>query len=97
MGSRQKTYAVAFALLLTGCGTKAPEATNEYAIALAAIEPSWMDECQGLGDKPDRAVGTLLQDFVELTKVAVPCRVNHNALREYLQPLIDKAKAGESK
>lgn len=94
MGSRQKTYAVAFTLLLTGCGSRPVEQPNEYAVALANVEPSWLVECQGLGDKPDRAVGTLLQDFVDLTKVAVPCREDHNALLKYLQPLIDKAKAG---
>ena len=97
MGSRQKTYAVAFALLLAGCSTKAPEPVNEHALALANVDAAWLAECQGLGDKPDRAVGTLLQDFVDLTKVAVPCREDHNALVQYLKPLIDKAKAGDTK
>lgn len=99
MGSRPQTHAVMallfIGLSLTGCGTKPPEPTNEYKIALQGLDASWLVKCQGLEDIPDRKVGTLLQDFVDLTKVAVPCRADHNALLDYLKPLIDKAKAGE--
>lgn len=99
MGSRAKTYAIALltfiAVSLTGCGGQPVQPPNEYRIALAQLNTSWLDVCRGLGDIPDRAVGTLLQDFVDLSGVAAPCRADHNALVEYLTPLIEKARAGE--
>jgi hypothetical protein len=99
MGSCQKPYALIglllIALSLTGCPFNPVKPANEYQIALQELDVSWLDECRGLGDVSDRKVGTLLQDFTDLSGVAAPCRLNHNALVEYLRPIIEKAKAGE--
>lgn len=98
MGSRTKTYAViALAIVaasVVGCDRHRVQPPNEYRIALQELDTAWLAECRGLGDLPDRAVGTLLQDFVDLSGVAAPCRADHNALVEYLKPLVEKAKAG---
>lgn len=100
MGSRQKTHAIAgllfIALSVSGCAQAPVPPPNEYKIALQELDTSWLDECQGLGDKPDRKVGSLLADFTTLAPLASICRTNHNALVEYLKPLIEKAKAGDS-
>jgi hypothetical protein len=93
MGRSTQAYAmILIALSLAGCCKDYVEPPNEYRIALQELDTAWLAECQGLGDLPDRSVGTLLQDFVDLTKVATPCRADHNALVRYLGPLIQKAK-----
>jgi hypothetical protein len=100
MGSCQKSYAIAglliIALSLTGCPSNPVQPANEYKLALEQADPAWFDECQGLGDITDRKVGTLLQDFTDLSGLAAPCRADHNALVRYLKPFMEKAKAGES-
>jgi len=95
MESRTRAYALILLLALTGCAGRATEVTppNEYEVALQELDTQLIKRCQGLGDLPDTAVGSLLQDFVNLSAVATPCRANHNALVDYLTPLIEKAKA----
>lgn len=99
MGSCQKPHALMsvlfIALSLAGCGSKPVPPPNEYRIALQELDSAWLTECLGLGDIPDRRVGTLLQDFTDLVSVAAPCRADHNALVQYLKPLVEKAKSGK--
>lgn len=99
MGSCQKSYALVGLLIiglsLTGCSSRPVQPPNDYRNSLEQVNEAWLDECQGLGELPDKKVGSLLQDFTDLSGVAVPCRENHNALVRYLKPIIDKAKAGE--
>lgn len=99
MGSSQKSYALMGLLIiglsLAGCQSRPVQPADEYKLALQELNAAWLAECQGLGDLPDRKVGTLLQDFTDLSAVATPCRADHNALVRYLKPIIEKAKAGE--
>lgn len=89
-----RAYALIALLALAGCSTPATQPTppNEYEVALQELDRQLIKRCEGLGEKPDNAVGTLLQDFTDLAKVAAPCRENHNALVDYLLPLVDKAQ-----
>lgn len=97
MGRRTITYALAvFALPMVGCTTKPVPVPNEYEVAIKSLDKAWLAECRGLGDRPDGQVGSLLQDFTDLSAVAAPCRADHNALVKYLAPLIEKAAAEDT-
>lgn len=96
MGRQQKAIPVALALLLSGCfgsGTN-PTAPNEFQIGLREVKDEYLKSCDGLGDRPGSGVGDLLQDFNDASALGGLCRSRHEALVEYLRPLVEKAKTG---
>ncbi len=87
------TAVIATLILLTGC-TKDNSfgEPDEYAIALRQIKDEQLVDCAGLPETPGTAVGDLLQDFNDMAKVAACNQLHYRTLRDYIRPLVDKAR-----
>lgn len=89
--------------LLTGCpGTipREPEAPplklrSQTEIDVGAVKDEWLKKCDGLSvdSRPQNKAGALALDYTALVGVAAPCRVRHNALVEYLKPIVERERA----
>lgn len=93
----QFATATAVALLLAGCAgdpaAPVPGEVPEIVIALKEINDVWLQDCPEIGDRPGGAVGDLLQDFSEVAQAGAICQTRHRNLRDYVRPLVEKAKA----
>lgn len=95
MGSCARAIPLVLFVLLAGCEATLPPTAppeNEVVVGLKNLHSGWLQKCEGLGDRPGDATGDLLEDFNSAAALGGVCKQRHNALVEYLTPLIEKAK-----
>lgn len=58
-----------------------------------AIKSEWLQKCTLDKAVPTNNVGALLQDYVDLSEQFAVCSARHNALIQYLAPVVKKERA----
>jgi hypothetical protein len=92
--------AVVVGMGLAGCGaTTAPVIRTQSSTELAveAISPEVMQECEGMPPPPANSVGDLLDDGTKAMALLAECRSRQHRLIQAVKPAIDaQRKAGKS-
>lgn len=78
---------------LAGC-TKdpGPLTYNEYQIALLQIKDETLNDCDPLGPPPQNNLGALSEDQVQIATLGACYKLRFQGLRDYVAPLVLKAK-----
>jgi len=89
--------------VVTGCATVPPVARfkSETELAVAATKTEWLKRCEIpgslAGGMPDNNVGSLLQDYADMTSAFAECRLRYNSLIDYIEPIVKKEREGSGK
>lgn len=90
---RSSLCACLLSFALAGCNTLRPESKvgtkTGTELAVEAIQPDLLQECEGMPPTPANTVGDLLADGTQAMTLLAECMARHSRLIQYLRPVVD--------